>query len=57
MYSGHPDVDHVYLYGNSLYSYLVGVLVPGDGLKESVKASCANDEELKMKLKPLLRQL
>lgn len=58
LFAGHHDVQQVYLYGDSRFSYLLGVLVPSAPLLEATRAAHAHDENdaLAERLKPALRR-
>ncbi len=57
LFSGHADMANIYLYGNSVRSYILGVVVPSDGLIDAAQANGASsEEEMAQHLKPVLRR-
>jgi len=65
LFAGSADVANIYLYGNSLRAYVLGVVVPSEGLVEAAREGGRSSngggkegekEELVARLKSLLRQ-
>ncbi len=65
LFAGDADVANIFLYGNSLRSYILGVVVPSEGLVEGAREGWRGKngggeeeekQELAARLKPLLRQ-
>jgi len=65
LFSGSADISNIYLYGNSLRSFMLGVVVPSEGLVEMAREGWRSSsgggkekekQELAERIKPLLRQ-